>query len=206
MTNRTRKLMVAAATAASILTSGTSRAADQETFTIVLHVTNHAATPGASALARTQAEIEQIFASIGVRAVWADITLGPDHRACEGLNLFISLLSPYLVQELSGQGVREDVLGSAPKGGGRVLIYTPRVRARAAKTLMDEHVLLGRVIAHEVGHVLLPGSGHAAAGIMVRGINTGPVGASFTEREAGAIRKLLKSKAGDSGEPGGCGN
>lgn len=205
MAQEMRNIIVAAAMTGLVLPGGPSGAADRETLTIVLRVTNHARTKAAD-LARAQAEIEQIFRAIGVRAVWSDLAAGPDHRACEGLNLFISLASPSLIDELSSQGGREHVLGSAPKGGGRVFIYPERVRARAARVLLDERVLLGRVIAHEIGHLLLPGAGHSSAGLMVASINADPVGAGFTLRESRAIRALLESKASPLEGRGSCGN
>ena len=175
--------------------------------TIVLRVTDHAGTDS-SDLARAQAEIERIFDAIGVRVVWSDMKAGPGHRVCEGFNLFVSLLSPIMIEGLSGQGVKEKVLGSASNTSGRALIYAERVRARAARSRVDERVLLGRVIAHEVGHLLLPGADHSRAGIMTEGIDTDPTGlkARFIPREARAIRALLESKASTLEGRGICGN
>ena len=200
-----RNTIVAAAMTALVLTAGTSGAADREVLTIVLRVTDHAGTDS-SDLARAQAEIERIFDAIGVRVVWSDMKAGPGHRVCEGFNLFVSLLSPIMIEGLSGQGVKEKVLGSASKAAGRAFIYSERVRARAARSRVGEPVLLGRVIAHEVGHLVLPGADHSRTGIMVAGINADPVGAGFTPRESRAIRALLESKAGDLEGRGTCGN
>jgi hypothetical protein len=205
MEKRTRNIMVAAAMAGLALAAGTSRAADRQGPAIVLHWTNHARTPLADVL-RAQAEAERIFGAIGVRVVWVDGATGPEHRACEGLNLFLSLASPAMIEELSSQGARDNVLGSAPRGVGRIFIYVERVRRRAAESLLDERVLLGRVIAHEIGHQVLPGSGHSAAGIMVAGINANPVGVGFTPQESRTIRALLESRASQREERTTCGN
>jgi hypothetical protein len=205
MENGIRNIVVAAAVMGLTLTGGTSRAAGRPGPTVVVHVNNHAGTPG-SDLLRAQAEAERIFGAVGVRVVWADEAAGPEHRACEGLNVFLSLASPSMIEELSSQGARENVLGSAPKESGRIFIYVKRVRMRAAETLLDERVLLGRVIAHEMGHMVLPGSGHSAVGIMVPGINANAVGVGFTSQESRAIRTLLESKAGEREERTSCAN
>ena len=154
---------------------GTSKGADRQGLTIVLRVTDHESSESPD-LARALAEIERIYDAIGVRVVWSDMKGGPDPRVCEGFNLFVSLLSPAMIEGLSGQGVKEKVLGSASNTSGRALIYAERVRARAARSRVDERVLLGRVIAHEVGHLLLPGADHSRAGIMTEGIDTDTTG------------------------------
>jgi hypothetical protein len=202
-----RNLIVAAAMTALVLTGGTSGAADREVLTIVLRVTDHAGTHSAD-LARAQAEIERIYEAIGVRVVWSDMKAGPDPRVCEGFNLFVSLLSPLMVERLSSQGVEEKVLGSASNASGRAFIYSERVRARAARSRVDGRVLLGRVIAHEIGHLVLPGADHSRAGIMTEGIDTDPTGlqARFMPWEARAIRALLESKAVTLEGRGTCGN
>lgn len=195
MGRRARRIIIAASAMGGVaLTAGISTAADRQWPAIVLHLTNHAAEPYAS-LAHAEAEVDRIFGAIGVRVVWADGAAGPDYRACEGLNLFLSLASPSMIRELSRQGARANVLGSAPKGAGRIFIYVERVRARAAESLLDERVLLGRVIAHEIGHQVLPGLGHSIAGIMVPGINANPVGVGFTQRESRAVQALLQARS-----------
>ena len=196
MEKGTRNTVLALAVTSLALAGGASEAADPVPLAVILHVTNHAGTPEPD-LARAQAEISQIFGGIGVRTVWSDIAAGPDDRACEGFNVDISLASPHLIRELTRHGAHEDVLGTAPRGGGRIFIYSERVSLRARESMIDERVLLGRVIAHEVGHILLPRKGHSAAGIMVASLNTGPVGAGFTPKEADAIRALLESQAGN---------
>ena len=207
MEKRMRNMMVTAAAVAGLsLAGGASSAAEGEPLTIVVHVTNHAGTPSAD-LARAQVEMQRIFDGIDVRAVWSDIAEGPNHRACEGLNLFVSLLSPYMSERLSAQGVGDSVLGSASVAGGRIFIHSKRVSERAARALVDESVLLGRVIAHEIGHMVLPGVGHTRTGIMVANIETDPTGlaARFTSDQARAIRARLE-KAGRSEERASCGN
>jgi hypothetical protein len=66
---------------------------------------------------------------------------------------------------------RELPLGDAlidTRTGGGVLatIYLDRVDWMAAQTGVDSRALLGRAIAHELGHLLMATSAHAAHGLM----------------------------------------
>jgi hypothetical protein len=74
----------------------------------------------------------------------------------------------------TGQDIRSLPLGDAlinVKTGAGVLatIYGDRVDWLAAQTGVDRDTLLGRAIAHELGHLLMATSSHAAHGLM-RGV------------------------------------
>jgi len=179
----------------ALLLPGTAARASEPRLGVVVHVTDHA-NHDAGDLARAQAEAKRIFADSDVSLVWADVSEGPKAHACEGLNLSVALLSPFLIRQLASQGMGETVLGSASPSAGRAFVYSERVYARAAGTRVDPGVLLGRVVAHEVGHLLLGGS-HSRSGLMTTGIDTDPLGlrALFSSREARAIRGRLRSHA-----------
>ena len=61
-----------------------------------------------------------------------------------------------------------DALMNTRTGGGGVLatIYVDRVDWLAAQTGVDPRALLGRAIAHELGHLLMATSTHATNGLM----------------------------------------
>ena len=198
--------LAAIVTAAWVLTGTLSRAEDRPTLTVVLHVTDFAGTdPGDFARARTEAQ--RIFDDTAIRLVWVDIANGPRARACEGLSLFVSFLSPYLIQQRTRQGMGESVLGSASPSTGYAFIYSERVRELAPRRRIDEGVLLGRVIAHEVGHLLLGGHDHSRTGLMTVGMETDPTGlqALFSAKERRAIRARLESKGTSPQERAECG-
>ncbi len=50
--------------------------------------------------------------------------------------------------------------------GALATIYVNRVSSLARRCSLDDRMLLGRAIAHEVGHLLLGTAGHAEAGLM----------------------------------------
>jgi hypothetical protein len=191
------KAFAAAGMAVFLLSAGRSAAADdREAPTVILDVmdlTGSAPEDLEHALTQTT----KVFDGIGVRVVW--LSSGGDSQPCDcrGVRLSVRLLSPFLVRELTKRGVKKAVLGSASTPEALAYIYTERVTALAAGRRMDERVLLGLVIAHEVGHLVLPGKGHSRTGIMTEGIDTDPLGLRqrFTPEEGRAIRAFLKAKA-----------
>jgi hypothetical protein len=54
----------------------------------------------------------------------------------------------------------------ATRRGVLATIFHDRVQTVAQRAALDYHLLLGRAIAHEVGHLLLPAKGHSASGLM----------------------------------------
>jgi hypothetical protein len=60
-----------------------------------------------------------------------------------------------------------DALINARTGGGVLAtIYLDRVEWMAAQTGIDPRALLGRAIAHELGHLLMATSAHSSTGLM----------------------------------------
>lgn len=62
--------------------------------------------------------------------------------------------------------VRALVLGSVPAGTSLAYVFADRVDEQLRQQRTPADLLLGYVIAHEVGHVLLGPNAHARAGIM----------------------------------------
>jgi hypothetical protein len=206
MEKGTRNLRTAAAMVALVLAGGTSRAADREVLSLVVHVKNQAGISSAD-LARAQVQTGRIFEDIGVRIVWSDVAVESRDPRCEGFSLLVTLLSPEVGRQLLIQGGRKDVLSSAESPVGRAFIHPERVADLGARTRASAEELLGRVMAHELGHLMLP-VGHSQIGIMSAGMETDPARTSgrFTVPQTRAIRALLQSKAGGRPERAACGN
>ena len=190
------KTLLTAWMAAFVLTGQHAAATGRDVPTIILEVTDltgAAETDLEQALAQTK----KVFDGIGVRVMWSTVGGESEPCDCRGLRLSVRLLSPFLVREMTKQGVKKAVLGSASTPEALAYIYTERVMALAAERRMDERILLGLVIAHEIGHLVLPGKAHARTGIMTEGIDTDPLGLRprFTPQEGRSIRALLQVKA-----------
>jgi hypothetical protein len=179
--------------------SAAQQTAEQQ-LTLRIHDYAHV---GPEVLVRAQRLVSDSYRSIGVRTAWA-ATLhhvsgmeGP--TACDVTeDLTIIVLSARMAER---SRLPKDVVGRAavgPGGGGRVAyIMYDRVAASAVQADWDVGDLMAVVVAHEVGHLLLPIGSHSPDGLM-RGqwdVNelrqTDPRALAFTAGQAELIRDTL---------------
>jgi hypothetical protein len=170
-----------------------------------IRIHNYANIQGA-ALARAQEVVRGMYGEIGVRTDWLD-SFRKSHDdvvdsfdASDGAPSHLAVI--ILSTEMANRGViPEEVIGFAAveRGvGGRVayVIYD-RVRSFASDTDMDDMQMMGIVMAHEIGHLLLVHQEHSATGLM-RGRwqqsefrTDRPIDLQFSRPQAAEIRKLL---------------
>jgi hypothetical protein len=161
---RHRKTVVAAWIAAvlTLTASQTTRAAEPLSIRIYDTLHNSAAT-----LASARAVAGAILAAGGVDTVtWRDCSTGcadPVNPA-RGRELLVRIVrAPAGVQAGSlGCAVIDLKIGA----GTLATIYGDRVSLVAARAGVAEATLLGRAMAHEIGHLLLGTSRHTTAGLM----------------------------------------
>lgn len=205
MEHRAGKFIVLAAMGALMLTGPPAKGAERPALAFVVYVSDQADTDR-SLLDEAQVQADRIFRDIGVRLVWRDVEEGVYNPGCDRFSVFITLLSPAMVQRLSFQGLSEKALGSAASAAGRASIHPARIRDFAARSRSHAGEVMGRVMAHEIGHLLLP-AGHAHYGIMAAGMETDPTAsARFTVPQTRAIRALLASKAAAPAGDANCGS
>ena len=146
-------------------------------------------------LVRAQAEATRVFQLSGITLVWVDAD------TCRNSCLTVRLVT----QAMSPKSQNPRVLGIAPSSeearGINLWIFYPRVKAHSADLGMYAWQLLGHVMAHEMGHLLLPHGAHAAAGVMraewdraqVKSADAGQL--TFTSAQASLIRERLQASA-----------
>lgn len=121
-----------------------------------------------STVANAKAETELVFRSAGTRVVWMDCREFPPSGAQARAPGFVVRLRTDFSPPPAGP-MSLDTMGRAfiPEGGAGYLadVYFQTVQAVAAQHMIDAGVLLGFVIAHELGHLLL-GPGHVQNGLM----------------------------------------
>jgi hypothetical protein len=122
--------------------------------TVEVLLVNHAAVPQAD-VADARAHAEEVFGSAGVRLVW---TSAPGAMGTRRVVVF--LLPFFLAPGDSARGGHHDVLGRATPSVAQALVFADRVAAAVRGRPVRSGVALGQVLAHEIGHLLLP---HAAA-------------------------------------------
>jgi hypothetical protein len=99
-------------------------------------------------------------------------------------------------QKASSDVISDDVVGQALPIARRAYVYYERVMALVSLPDRDIMTLLGLVMTHELGHLMLPHHGHSTAGVMRPNFEGGSrVIPAFTEVEAAAIRRRLSDEA-----------
>jgi hypothetical protein len=159
---------------------------------VYVHIMNRAGVP-AETLGRAQDDAAHVFHLSGIALVWVDA------ESC-----LASCLTVRIVKDpVSIKSRNPHTLGVAPSTkearGINVFIFYPRIRAYSADLGMQASQLLGHVMAHEMGHLLLPHGAHSVAGLMrpewdraqVRNAATGLL--TFTSDQASLIRERLRA-------------
>jgi hypothetical protein len=155
-----------------------------------------------SVISDAKAETEAVFRPMGVQIVWL---------ACEAF--FTSVpgagAPTFLIRLWEDQRPRAvgpaslDVMGESSlegrHGGTTADIYLHAIRATAENNNADPSVVLGFVLAHELGHLLL-GPGHSASGVMQAVWGQKEIDAArqrhlwFTKQGAERIRFVLEGR------------
>jgi hypothetical protein len=164
---------------------------DPASPTLLLRVTDFAGLSRRT-LDRAAHEVSLIYRTAGVDTIWVDrstVETGPADRAVE-----IILLSEELSEaQIAQHGLRHDDVGYAIPPAQRTHILWPRIRDLEVQASKDSGEVLGLVIAHEVGHLLLP-DGHSSDGIMRPEIDVkSRQRRQFTRAEVELLRSALGS-------------
>ena len=149
--------------------------------TIDLQMKSDARVP-AHILEESRDEVTRIFADAGLLVRWTDTA-----------PRFIVHIFP---QVLGYAGATSPVMGVAQRraNGSLVRVFFKQVHDFARVYHVDLSTMLAYVIAHEVGHLLLPGYGHSPTGLMQAGwdralLHDAATGSlTFTEAQAARIR------------------
>jgi hypothetical protein len=147
--------------------------------------------PSPQVLLEAQQQATMIYDAIGVSLLW---TREPDLDDEEGpMHLTAVVLSNGRTDQfLRGTDLPPTVLGVAPHLTGRVYLFWDRITHRARENNTLPQIVLARVLAHEIGHHVLPLQGHSDTGIMRSSVDYSagdpPV---FTALQASSIREFL---------------
>lgn len=150
--------------------------------------------PGAAE--RAQQVVTRIYSAASTRVAWrpaGETEPLPD----DGF-----LISVIIRRQLQEEEVPRLILGFAPNPRGRVAyVLYDHVAAFAMANHLDLGQTIGHVIAHEVGHLLLPEKAHSRTGLMQENLNfqtlrRAPHGEiPFTPRQAAQIQARLTAAA-----------
>jgi hypothetical protein len=158
---RTTRAVAAGAVALSVLGPGKATAATAATRTVVLHVSDLAGVP-----VRDRAEAEKratrVYEQIGVRLAWTngDAAHAPADRS---LHLDVVVLPGDMSDRMNADRTQ---FGQASHVTRRAYIHFSRITAYAVQSGSDPACVLAMVLAHEIGHMLLPEYSHSPIGLM----------------------------------------
>ncbi len=188
-----------------LLSHASLRAEGDEARTVSIRIHDYAHLED-GALARAQGVVSGMFDTIGVRTDWLE-PLQQSEGTFEGsgapegkpsdLNVII------LTAAMADRGViPESILGFAaaePGVGGRIayVIYD-RVKDITRGTQVDDMRMMGIVMAHEIGHLLLTDRSHSEDGVMrgnweqseFRSLRPGDL--RFSHLQAVEIRRMVR--------------
>jgi hypothetical protein len=146
----------------AVLVSASTSSADQIIVPVQLH--DFAALPE-KVLRDSQTKITSIFSAAGITIVWVDPSQLSHSDRPKNL-LTIDIMPEAVARRMSPHG---EPLGFTPVGatpGYRAYVFAFRIDEQARRCAQDKDTVLAAVMAHEMGHLLLPGVAHSARGIM----------------------------------------
>jgi hypothetical protein len=184
-----------------LLSAGTLLAADQMTISVC----NLGELPK-SAVASAKAEVSAVFQAAKVEITWKSCDELPGNGPSP-LRWFVLRLRSDKPLLTSVTSTSLDVMGRAfvaeALDCGMADAYFLAIQDFARKHKADAGTLLGYVIVHELGHLLL-GPGHVAEGVMQTGWNETELNAlrqrwlRFTKTQEARIHHALQTNAGAS--------
>jgi len=139
-----------------------------------------------------QFDASRIYRDARIEIIW----LNRDDRQCCDTGRIIRVVLPSLKdadEYLRLEHVDKRALGVANAAAGLIHIFWDQLHVSASRQGRDQGGLLGVVLAHEIGHVLLPGARHSSTGIMQAGIEIRIPGLPrFTDQQGEAMREHLR--------------
>lgn len=141
-------------------------------YEVVVRSYNTAAWPREEIVA-AQRVADRIYESAGIRVQWRQCRTASDPSADASDPCTDRLQSGELIGRIAAGGTAgpDPVFGyalvdSATKTGTIATLYADRVSEAAARLGVNRATLLGRTLAHELGHLLLGTNTHAPNGLM----------------------------------------
>lgn len=155
-------LMVLAALITSAFSTKASASEPDGNFAVTVLVFNFRQAP-TQTLAKAKEEAGRILGHAGVHVIWRDCPIGKDPCEGRGRVLFLAITKGpaqnHWLDTVSGYADLPNHLAVA------YYDYLPRIPDESSAA-SDTALILGSVIAHELGHLLLGAHGHSIGGIM----------------------------------------
>lgn len=187
---------------------GVSEAGSASKAVVAIRTFNYAAL-SAEHLAAARVESARIFQHAGISLEWIECRVpgSTDGAACTepllaGRDLMLRLVNREPVRDERLVALGESMLDREQRSGVLMTIDLFPVRTIAEQAFTAVPTLLGRAIAHEIGHLLLGSAAHPQSGLMralwsreeLRGLK--PAHWRFSAREAAQMRETVVEGSG----------
>jgi hypothetical protein len=184
--------------------AGVIDAAPHPQASVVVRTYNYAVV-SMDQFAAAKTEAERIFRRAGIGVEWiacrvpgSDVGAACTEPLLPGRDLMLRLADRIPTEGARIVALGESLLDRDQQDGVLMTIDLFPVRAVASRTSADLTTLLGRAIAHEMGHLLLRSGEHPRIGLMralwtsdeLRGLK--PAHWEFSPREAAQMRQRLR--------------
>ena len=147
-------------------------------------------------LAVAKIEVERIFRVAGVEIIWAGHPIPIPSSVASQHGCARPHVVVFLTNSQKPASKDDEAGGEAVKEIGRAYVFHNRIVAESVDHQTDPALVLGRVMAHEIGHLLLPSHSHIPFGIMQPNIDFALVGLHiFDPGQARTIRTSLMAVA-----------
>ena len=138
-----------------------------------VHVYNYAEV-GRRDMAWAIEATSSVFSKAGIQLAWLDCPLGSGDReklgACSQLDGTPSVQLNILPKKMAKR-FRHRTGEYGVAYGSNALVYHHLVQELAREQRLPESLILGSIMAHELGHALLGPGSHSPAGVMKAGLN-----------------------------------
>ena len=143
-------------------------------------------------LAPTIAEVDETFRAAGVQFVWTSPGSASDDAPSASCERLLRLIITDDVPPRAADLLRGDALGSAAPWSNQARVFYRRVASMAAGHPVAQSRILGHVISHELGHLLLASGHHTDVGIMRPAVDFHHIAfRRFTDEQIQVIRNRL---------------
>jgi len=181
--------------ATTVVAEGKERGDDRPT--VFVHIENHAAVPPET-IAGARDELAHIYDVVGVRV---ESSAEPDHSQCAlRVTVHVVLLGGAAADRfIKAEHVKRKVLAQANSDARRVYVFWERVGPSVDHQAVGHGDALGLVIAHELGHVLMPARKHSRNGIMQENYHVHrSYVLKFSAEESAAMRAFIDAAQGNT--------
>src|SRR5688572_15075054 len=167
MANRARKLAWTTMTAvAMVMPVSTAYAEPQPRVVVWIRYADAPSPMQLAAFEIAKREAAAIYANAGISLEWSEEA--PPKADAGAMYLTAQVVSDRRAHGFmrANPDLPNSVLGVAPHNTGRVYLFWDRIVRHASKKGVLTQRVLGRVLAHEIGHHLLPEKGHSSSGLI----------------------------------------